>query len=230
MISISSQPLMESVRSHYLFEHFPDAEFATVCRAARKLTLAEKECLFSQGDPAEYFYLMQSGQIKLFLLSEQGDEKVVDLVNPGQAFAEAVMFMRGPVYPVHAEALVPCQLYAFNMETFRESLKHSVESCFDMLAAMSRRVHQQLGEIDNLTLQNATYRLVNFLLGQIPEGVLESPQVHLNTPKNVIASRLSIQPETLSRILSRLHKRELLDTRGSTILLRDIEGLRALLH
>lgn len=230
MVALSSQPVVETVRSHYLFEHLHDADLEAVCRAARKLTLAEREPLFTQGDPAEYFYLLQSGQIKLFLLSEQGDEKVIDLVGPGQTFAEAVMFMGGPCYPVHAEALLASELYAFNMQAFRESLKHSVESCFDMLAGMSRRLHQQLREIDNLTLQNATYRLVTFLLSQIPEGALESPQVHLNTPKNVIASRLSIQPETLSRILSRLHKKALLDSRGSTILLRDIEGLRALLH
>jgi CRP-like cAMP-binding protein len=49
--------------------------------------------------------------------------------------------------------------------------------------------------------------------------------LQLNTPKHVVASRLSIQPETLSRILSRLSKQSLIEVRGSHIEVLDYDGL-----
>ena len=60
--------------------------------------------------------------------------------------------------------------------------------------------------------------------------MLESPDLQLTTPKNVIASRLSIQPETLSRTLARLTRQGLLEVHGQHIVLRDIAGLRELVR
>ena len=91
---------------------------------------------------------------------------------------------------------------------------------------MSHTVRGDIQEINNLTLQNATYRLVHYLLQQLPTGAVQAPSIHLDTPKGVIASRLSIQPETLSRILSRLSSDGLLSVSGSTITLHDLTGLR----
>jgi CRP-like cAMP-binding protein len=88
------------------------------------------------------------------------------------------------------------------------------------------RLRRHVNEVDKLTLHNATFRLVSYLLQQMPADVVESPEVQLTTPKNVIASRLSIQPETFSRILGRLSKAGLVEVHGHSIVLRDIAGLR----
>lgn len=55
-------------------------------------------------------------------------------------------------------------------------LRRSPEACFGMLASMSRRLHMLVNQIDSLTLQNATYRLVTYLLEQIPAGAEASPR------------------------------------------------------
>jgi CRP-like cAMP-binding protein len=97
------------------------------------------------------------------------------------------------------------------------------------MAGMTRRLHAKINEINNLTLHNATYRLVVFLLEQLPKDALELAEIHLSTPKSVIASRLSIQPETFSRILTRLSARGLIQVNGNDITLLDVQGLRDLL-
>jgi len=94
------------------------------------------------------------------------------------------------------------------------------------MADMSQRLHQRLNEIDSLTLHNATYRLVTYLLGELPEGVLTSTEIVLTTPKHIIASRLSIKPETFSRILTRLARDGLIVVRGNSIVLANLEQLR----
>jgi CRP-like cAMP-binding protein len=87
-----------------------------------------------------------------------------------------------------------------------------------------------VNQIESLTLQNATYRLVAYLLEEIPRDVRTSPEVQLTTPKGVIASRLAIQPETLSRILAKLRQGGLIEVHGNHITIRDVQALRNLVH
>lgn len=221
--------IMEQMHHIYLFEALDDNQLQTVISHARQVKLAAKQILFEAGQHAERFYLLCCGQVKLFSLSASGDEKVIEIVTPGKTFGEAIMFMDKHRYPVSAQALEESELLGFDMNSFRQILHESDETCFRLMAGMSRRLHERIDEISNLTLHNATYRLVVFLLEQIPEGAVELPRIHLDIPKSVIASRLSIQPETFSRTLARLSKRNLIHVEGNTIILLDIEGIRALL-
>lgn len=225
---IESQDL-QWLRRVYLFDSLTDGQFERVMRTSTLVRLAPKQALFAFSQPAERFYLLKSGQLKLFRLSADGDEKVVEIVQPGKTFAEAVMFMERHVYPVNAQAIEVSEVYSFDMAVFLELLQDSRQACFRLMASMSQRLHGLVEEITNLALQNATYRLVNYLLQQLPDGAVEAPDIHLETPKSVIAARISVQPETLSRTLARLSARGLLEVHGSHITIRDINGLRSLL-
>jgi len=186
--------------------------------------------LFHTGDPVDRVYYLRSGQIKLSRLSVEGEEHVVAIVHPGQSFAEAVLFLNAATYPVTAQSIAESELIALDASTYRAILRESVDTCFRVMANMSLRLHELIEHIEQLTLHNATYRLVNFLLDQLPDAPLHSRDVHLTTPKSVVASRLAIQPETFSRILKRLQDRNLIRVDRSTILLHDIDGLRALVR
>ncbi len=225
----SQESDLQLLREVYLFDSLSEPQLERVTQSMATVKLSAKQSLFSFRQPAQRFYLVKSGQIKLFRVSPEGDEKVVEIIQPGKTFAEAIMFMERHMYPVNAEAIEASELYSFDMGVFLDLLKDSRQTCFRLMASMSQRLHALVEEINSLTLQNATYRLVNYLLEQLPEGAVEAPSIHLSTPKSVIASRLSIQPETLSRTLARLSARGLLDVRGSDIVLNDIGGLRALL-
>ncbi len=213
----------------YLFAGLDDEQLQAMLETAYSIELAPREVLFEAGQPAKHFYLLRSGQIKLFALSDTGDEKVVEIIYPGETFAEAITFMTQHNYPVSAEAITASEVISFDMGVFRRLLEDSRETCMRLMADMSRRLRQRIAEINNLTLHNATYRLVVYLLEQIPPGVVELPEIHLGTPKSVIASRLSIQPETFSRILAKLARQGLIRVHQNNITLLDVEGLRSLL-
>jgi CRP-like cAMP-binding protein len=219
----------EELRQIYLFASLTDEQLNKMLESGQPLELEQKQLLFEAGQPADYFYLLRSGQIKLYCLSPRGDEKVIEIVRPGETFAEAITFMERQAYPVSAEAIMNSSLYCFKMKTFRKLLEDSPGTCMRLMADMSRRLRMRVSEINNLTLHNATYRLVVFLLEQIPEGAVEMAEIHLGTPKSIIASRLSIQPETFSRILSKLSQRGLIKVHVNDITLLDVNGLRSLL-
>lgn len=224
-----TQEEFDSIRNVYLFEALEDAQFEKVMSTCHKVELSSKQTLFEAGQHAENFYLLNTGQIKLFGISADGDEKVLEIIRPGDTFAEAIMFMKKSVYPVYAQAIGRSELCSFNMQTFISVLYESTETCFHLLATMSRLLRARVDDINNLSLHNATYRLVVFLLEQLPEEALQLSAIHLSTPKSVIASRLSIQPETFSRILKRLSKEGLIEVSNNDVSLLDVEGLKKLL-
>jgi CRP-like cAMP-binding protein len=219
------------LRRAYLFADMPEPQLQALMQGMHEVHLQPGEMLFRHGQPAERFFFLRDGLVKLFRLSPEGDEKIIELMQPGQTFAEAVMFM-GPQgrYPVNAEAVNESRLYTFDQKTFLGLLRESSDACFGLLASMSRRLHMLVNQIESLTLQNATYRLVAYLLEQIPQGVKTSPEVQLTTPKGVIASHLAIQPETLSRILAKLRQGGLIDVHGNHITVRDVQALRKLVQ
>src|SRR3990172_5618698 len=220
------------LRRAYLFADMADQHLATLIQGMLDIHLNAGDALFRHSQPAERFFFLRDGMIKLFRLSPEGDEKIIEIMQPGQTFAEAVMFMgtQGR-YPVNAEAVSESRLYAIEQKAFLNLLRESSEATFGLLGSMSRRLHMLVNQIESLTLQNATYRLVAYLLEQIPRDVKTSPEVQLTTPKGVIASRLAIQPETLSRILAKLRSGGLIEMQGNHITVRDVtvEALTPLL-
>ena len=216
------------LRQHHLLGELNDEQLDKIKKALRIINLSDGEHLFEQGQSADRFYQVISGQVKLYLISLEGSERVIEVMQEGQTFAEAVIFMEERCYPVNSESIGKSELLAFDSDTFLNILAESKGACFRLLADMSKRLHQRLNEIDYLTLQNATFRLIHYLLQQIPtehedDNVVE---IKLTTSKSIVASRLSIQPETFSRILKKLGKRELVSVKGKTITLLDVDALR----
>jgi CRP-like cAMP-binding protein len=105
-------------------------------------------------------------------------------------------------------------------------LEGSVETCFKIMGAMSQRLRGLIKEIDDLTLQSATTRLCAMLWRQAGES--GDSDIELTAPKGVLASRLSIKPETFSRILHNLADMQLLEVKGAHIRIKDIAQLQQL--
>lgn len=217
---------VDFMRRSVLFHELEEQQLDTIVKHTRLVQLDEGQVLFEQQRPAREIFMLKSGQIKLARISPEGHEKVIDLISPGNTFAEAIMFSRARVYPVTATALMESEVLCFDTETYADILHQSTDACFAVMAQMSRRLHWQIAEIDRLTLHNATFRLVAYLLEQIPSTDLDTSRVYLNTPKHVIASRLSMTPETLSRTFSKLCRDGLIDIGENNVLLKDVGQLR----
>lgn len=209
-----------------LFSELKAAQIDSVLEHTRVVDLREGETLFEQQQPAREFFLLERGQIKLARYSSDGNEKIIDLISPGGTFAEAVMFAKQPAYPVTAVAITRSRVLCFSAPTYIDILRQSNEACFAVMAQMSRRLHGHIAEIDRLTLHSATFRVVCYLLDQVPSTHTGVPEVQLDTPKHVIAARLSITPETLSRSFSKLSREGLIKVHDNAITLTDVEQLR----
>lgn len=225
--SLNPTDLEHLLRQTHLFSSLDAAQLAQVRGSLRVLQLDEGQRLFDAGQNAERFFLLASGRIKLYRVSADGNEKVVELIGPGQTFAEAVMFMQRHDYPVSAAALAASQVVSFDGRGFYALLSDSPRLCLTMLGEMSMRLHARINEIDHLTLQNATFRVVHYLCDTLEENGGNQGTIDLTTPKNIIASRVSIKPETFSRILRNLADAGIVTIEGKRIVVHDCQALRA---
>ncbi len=214
--------MQQNFRNHLLFQRLSEAQLAEVEERARVLRLEDGQYLFRQGDPAARFYILLEGRIKLFRLAPDGNEKVIELVDAGQSFAEALMFRNAPRYPVCSQALGKSSVLSIDAEHYKQLLRGSVDLCMALMADMSYRLRVLIREIDDLSLHSATCRVAAFLLTHAPEDAVE---FELDVPKHVIASRLSVKPETFSRIIKNLKSREVVEIKGSRVRLLDRAAL-----
>lgn len=217
---------IQQLKGGYLLAALSPQEFEEVLAHAKVRTLTQGERLFDQGDPCTHFFFVLSGTVKLCRVAQSGEEKVMDLVRPGYFFAEAAMFMGGR-YPVHARALEATRLVALDNKHFLGLVRSNADLSMRLLSKMSQRMHGLINEINNLTLHSGAQRVIGYLLEQLPEGAVP-PNVRLMVPKHVIASRLGIQPETLSRVLAKLRSGHLIEVHDDMIVLNDVEALRRL--
>jgi CRP-like cAMP-binding protein len=223
MLSTIIQP--EELRRVMLFSALDDGQLDSLLQTARLIRLSEGQHLFESQQEARHFFMLRSGTVRLYLSAPDGSEKVLHLISPNETFAEAIMFMDKQCYPVNADALRDSEIIAFSNETFRKILHESTDTCFRLMADMSTWLKRQISDIDALTLQNATLRLTNYLLSHAPQGQLHDVSIELSAPKHIIASRLSIQPESLSRILRNMQQAELIRVDGNIIHIPDIDRL-----
>ena len=211
-----------------LFSHLDESQLQAMRESARELSLQDGQLFFQAGDPASHFYLVLEGQIKLSKLSLQGQEKVIEIIPPGETFAEALMFAEQPAYPVNATAIGKTRLLSFESAPYLKILRNSNAACFRLMADMSRRLKHLINEIELLSLQNARYRLASYLWRRWQADGAGEGAIELKIPKGVIASRLSITPETLSRTLHAFSEEKILRVDGQRVTILDPEALRAI--
>lgn len=218
---------IQHLKHGYLLAALSPPEFEEVLAHAKVRKLTPGERLFDQNDPCTHFFFVLSGIVKLCRVAPSGEEKVMDLIRPGNFFAEAAMFMSGR-YPINASALDATRLVALDARHFVRLVLGNADLSLRLLAKMSQRMHALINEIDNLTLHSGAQRVIGYLLDQVQAGS-SPPCVRFQVPKHVVASRLGLQPETLSRVLTRLRLQQLIDVRDELIVLNDVEALQRLM-
>lgn len=194
-------PQYDTIRGHYLFSGLDEDVFDKLASHVAVEAFDKGEILFHRGDAASDFYYVESGQIELSLISPDGQKKIVEVISHGRTFAEAIIFMRESKFPVTAEALSNSVVYRIPNGAYRSILESSSAACMSLLSDVCRHLHQRVQEIERLTIQNARSRLSSYLIDHIVETNDDEATVRLDLPKHIIASRLSITPETLSRLL-----------------------------
>lgn len=182
--------------------------------------------LCEKGGVQAGFFCVTSGRVKLAILSEEGAERVIEIVVPGGSFGEAPALLGEP-WRVYAQALADSQLLYVGIERVREAALRWPDVALAVLGDLSRKVQDLTGDLEACCLMSASRRVAGFLLREATEGPDPGREIVLPAPKAVVASSLNLTAETFSRELHNLARDGLVDVERRTIRVLSLEGLRS---
>ncbi len=158
--------------------------------------------LFLQGEPASTIHLVIRGWIKLYRVAANGSEAVVNVFTRGGSFGEAVA-LRGLPYPVSAEAVTECEILQVPASSFTSMIHRDPEVAITMLATTFKHLQSLVNQIEQMKAHTGPQRVAEFLL-ELCDCETGSCVVNLPYDKVLIAGRLGMKPESLSRSFAKL--------------------------
>ncbi len=210
-----------------LFRDMPDEDRKALASIAGTLEYGRAETVFHEGDPADRFFVVKSGRIKIFKLSADGKEQILHIFGSGEPFGEAPVFS-GKRFPASAETLEKSVVHFFPRTAFVDLIKQQPSLALNMMAVLSERLHRFTDMIEQLSLREVPERLASYLLYQSAVRGCTT-EIDLDVTKTQLASFLGTIPETLSRVLARMEQQGLVQLSGQRrISLTDREALEAL--
>lgn len=209
-----------------LFQGLGPDHLAEVAMILTDHTVRRGEVIFSEGDPGVGFYVVVTGKVKIFKLSPDGKEQILHIFENREPFAEAAIFAGTP-YPAHAVAMCKSRLFFFSRASFLELIRMKPDLAMNMMAALSMRLKKFANMIEALSLKEVPGRLATHLL-LLSEQQNYTAEIQLNLAKNHLASLLGTIPETLSRILSKMARKGLIESIGPKVKILNFDALQDL--
>ncbi|MDQ2091787.1 Crp/Fnr family transcriptional regulator [Marimonas arenosa] len=201
----------------------PVKEAESVLSKARVIEFERGQTVFLQGEVAKAVYIVMDGWVKLYRIAPSGAEAVVGVFTKGRSFGEAVAF-RGDVYPVSAEAVTNCALMRIEAEDYLRQIRTSPEAAISLLSATFAHLHNLVAQVEALKARTGAQRVAEFLC-ELSDCESGNCEVILPYDKVLIAGRLGMKPESLSRAFSKL-KREGVTIQQNRAKIDDIAHLR----
>ncbi len=193
---------LEIARSSLLLSNCPDDVSGPLLRRAIVKRYPRGQLLFDHGDPAHSVFIVLDGWVKLYRITPNGSEAVVGVFTRGHSFGEAVA-LRNDVYPVASEAATDCEVVQILSSEILNLMRSHPEVCIAVLSSTFAHLHALVAEVEQLKAHTGAQRVAQFLLSltHLEEGPCT---VTLPFDKILIAGRIGMKPESLSRAFSRL--------------------------
>jgi CRP/FNR family transcriptional activator FtrB len=179
--------------------------------------------LFRQGDVPDFFHVLLEGSVQLTGMAPDQRETVVDILKPVDAFMPAAV-LTNTANLVSAKVVHPARILMLPAPALRETIARDPQLSLAMLASLSRQYRSMVKQVKDLKLRTSTQRLGCYLLALAEENG-SNGAVELPHDKRLIAARLGMTPESLSRAFSALRKLGV-EVRGHRIRLVDVSKLR----
>jgi CRP-like cAMP-binding protein len=213
-----------------LFSGLKEEDLKRIRAIALPKHVAKKGILFSEGEEAKGFYVILTGKVKLFKISPEGKEQILHVASAPDAFAEAALFLEGK-YPAFAEALSDSQLLFFPKREFIQLIERNPQLSINMIVSLSLFLKRLASLIEELSLKEVSSRIAKYVIDLSTRGAKEGKDlrdVELDLSKTQLALKLGTISETLSRTLSKMKAKKIIDVQKNRILILNREALEEL--
>jgi CRP/FNR family transcriptional regulator, cyclic AMP receptor protein len=185
--------------------------------------------LFVEGQSPRGIYVLCKGRVKLSICSTDGKTLILKVAEPGEVLGLSAS-VSGKAYELTAETLDPCQVNFVKREDFLRFLKEHGEACLRVAEQLSEKYNSACHEIRSLGLSHsAAEKLAKLLLDwstKNGEAAKLEPRLKLALTHEEIAQMIGTSRETVTRLFADLKKRQIVQAKGSTLLIRNKAALK----
>jgi CRP/FNR family transcriptional regulator len=182
------------------------------------------EVLFNAQDKASGMYYVQSGEIRVFKMDEQGKEVEIVRIEPGDFLGEAIVFVSSE-FPFYAQAVKDSKVLFLEKKTISREIEKDPAAARFFLNLLAKKCMTLSYRIETLGLQSIRQRLIQYLFSYCSGE--KQCVIELKLKKVELAKLLGTISETLSRNLKQMQNEGLIEVKGKKIYVKDCFKLRA---
>ena len=187
--------------------------------------------LFMEGQAPRGILVLCKGQVKLSLSGKDGKTLIFKIADPGEVLGLSAI-VSGKPYEFTAETMGPCQVNFVKREDFLHFLKENSDACFKAAEQLSLKYNNACHELRSLGLSHsAGEKLAKLVLewdSRNGKSAKVAPCVRPALTHEEIAQMIGSSRETVTRLFADLKKRQIVQWKGSMLLILDRAALEAL--
>ncbi|MFM8552648.1 MAG: Crp/Fnr family transcriptional regulator [Nitrospiraceae bacterium] len=192
---------------------------------------SKDQFIFREGDPAEYFHILQEGSVKCVKTAQDGKEVTLKVLMPGDLFCcEAAVFDGSP-HPGCAQPMGDVRVLRLSKKAYFDVLHHNPEAAIEVIRYLGQRLNEAQENTKVLALDRADQRLAALLVSLAARtGVKEADGLRLTVrlTRQDLANMVGITVETAIRIMGRFKRSRLVSGTAKHLVIRDLAKLKAL--
>ena len=219
------------MRAEHIFCDLPAAALQSFENIKFATAYPKGAVLFVEGQSPRGIFVLCKGRVKLSLCSTDGKTLIFKIVEAGEVLGLGAS-VTGKPYEVTAETVDACQVNFVKREDFLRFLLENSDACLRVAEQLSEKYNSACREIRTLGLSHsAAEKLAKLLLAwSTRNGVAtkSEPRIKLALTHEEIAQMIGTSRETVTRLFSDLKKRQIVQSKGSTLLIRNKAALRAM--
>ena len=197
---------------------------------SRVVTYADGEVLFRAGDVPAAGLILCSGKVKQSTMSKEGKILLLKVAVPGEVIGLSAV-LSGEPYEITAETVGPCVVNVVEKDGLLRLMERSGELGLRSALAVSREFQRSYRDIHDFVLSRSCLgKLARLLLSRIRSGINGSNEVRIQAPftHQEMAQRIGVSRESVSRSLSELRKKDLIEREGSTLIIKNLTALESM--
>jgi CRP/FNR family transcriptional regulator len=187
--------------------------------------------LFVEGQAPRGIFILCKGRVKLSICSTDGKTLIIKIAEVGEVLGLGAT-ISGKNYELTAETVDPCQINFVKRDDFLRFLREHSEACFRVAEQLSDKYNTACREIRSLGLSHsAGEKLAKLLLDWITrngEAGKSEPRITMALTHEEIAQMIGTSRETVTRLFADFKRRQILQTKGSTLVIRNKSALKTL--
>ena len=194
---------LRALRDCPYFTGVEEGILTELAEGLRLIRYERGEVVFWQGEPCPGLQIIENGMVKLFKVSPQGRELIVNIFKEKATFAEVPVF-DGGLTPVNVAALEESDIWQVDAVVIRRLMQKHPELNRQVMLNLAKNLRMMVGIIEEVSFYQVTHRLARFLIQMTPEQLAGTDSARLT--QDQLAARLGTVREVVARALRDLER------------------------